>query len=220
MCYYDLGRNMGDVMRISKEQKEKNRIAILDTAAKLFTKDGYEKTTTRDICSHCGLSKGTLFNYFDSKESLAMTLVAEALERSHEIYRQNLKNVDTLYEELFLLIASELRALKPYRSFLGPVLASSLSIFSKNTNNILGRQIKAKHEGMVGAALHRHGYAAINEAYTIIIYWSLYLGVLAYWSNDASENQSETLALLDYSVKVFVNTISGNIALPEIASNG
>jgi hypothetical protein len=36
------------------------------------------------------------------------------------------------------------------------------------------------------------------------LYWTLYLGVLAYWATDVSPQQEDTLALLDQSLKLFV----------------
>jgi hypothetical protein len=35
------------------------------------------------------------------------------------------------------------------------------------------------------------------------VYWSLYTGVLAFWSADTSPRQEDTLALLDQSLNMF-----------------
>jgi len=42
------------------------------------------------------------------------------------------------------------------------------------------------------------------------MYWSLYLGILAFWSNDETSNQEETTSLIDYSIRMFVQVISGD----------
>jgi len=39
------------------------------------------------------------------------------------------------------------------------------------------------------------------------LYWTLYLGVIAYWAADDSPNQEDTLALLDQSTKLFAGLI-------------
>jgi hypothetical protein len=39
------------------------------------------------------------------------------------------------------------------------------------------------------------------------LYWTLYLGVFAYWAADESANQEDTLALLDQSLKLFVASL-------------
>jgi hypothetical protein len=41
------------------------------------------------------------------------------------------------------------------------------------------------------------------------LYWTLYLGVLAYWATDVSPKQEDTMALLDQSLKLFVASLGG-----------
>ena len=43
---------------------------ILSVSEKLFLEKGYEKTTTQEIVNATGLSKGTLFHHFKSKEDI------------------------------------------------------------------------------------------------------------------------------------------------------
>lgn len=198
-------------MRITKEAKENNRKQILQVAEKLFSKKGYEKTTTRDISLACGMAKGTLFNYFKSKETLAMTLVAQAMETGRKKYARRKSGEESFAEELFLLIASELRALKPFRNYIGPVLESGMSVFSKKSPCEPGNTTREAHLKTVEKILASHGYSAPGNSIAITLYWSLYLGILAHWSKDTSSNQSETLTLVDYSMLMFSNTISGNI---------
>lgn len=198
-------------MRITQQAKEKNREKILEVAAALFNEQGYEKTTTRDISKACGMAKGTLFNYFPSKETLAMTLVAEAMEAGRIFYLKRKGGDESLIEELFLFVASELRNLKPFRTYIGPVLESSMSVFSKHATCPAGEQARLSHLETIGAILTNHDYQLDHDSIAVTLYWSLYLGVLAHWSKDTSTNQQATLALLDYSIKVFVTTISGEI---------
>lgn len=206
-------------MRITREAKENNRKNILETAEKLFAVRGYEQTTTRDISEACNMAKGTLFNYFTSKEDLAMTLVARAMESGRQTYLRRKSGDESLVEELFLLVASELRALKPYRPYIGPVLESGMSIFAKKSTCPAGDQARQAHLQTVEAALAGQGFSAIRNSTAATLYWSLYLGILAYWSGDQSENQVETLTLVDYTMQVFVNTIAGNISAQGVACN-
>jgi AcrR family transcriptional regulator len=200
-------------MRITKEAKENNRKNILVVAQKLFAEKGYEQTTTRDISLACDMAKGTLFNYFKSKETLAMTMVAEAMESGRAMYERRRSEEESFVEELFLLIASELRALKPFRSYIGPVLESGMSVFSKKSPCEAGTNARKSHLKTVANILASHGYSTPDNSIAVTLYWSLYLGILAHWSRDTSHNQAETLTLIDYSMQVFTNTVSGNIEL-------
>lgn len=199
-------------MRITKEAKENNRRNILATAQQLFTQNGYEQTTTRDISAACGMAKGTLFNYFKSKETLAMTMVANAMGEGQALYEKRRSGEEGFAEDLFLFIASELRTLKPFRSYIGPVLESGMSVFSKKSPCEAGTNARKKHLQQIANILETHGYTTPDDSIAVTLYWSLYLGILAHWSRDTSLNQAETLTLVDYSMQVFTNTVSGNFA--------
>src|SRR3954467_7375545 len=54
------------------ENKERTKERILKAALELFRKQGLEKTTTREISKKAGIAEGTLFNYFKTKEDLAL----------------------------------------------------------------------------------------------------------------------------------------------------
>lgn len=53
---------------IKKPAKEK----LLDAAFSLIRTKGYTSTTVDDLCKAAGVTKGTFFHYFDSKEALAV----------------------------------------------------------------------------------------------------------------------------------------------------
>ena len=66
------------------EQFEKIRVTkmslILDTALKVFAKEGYHSATISKISSEAGISKGLMYNYFKSKEELLNILLSELLD--------------------------------------------------------------------------------------------------------------------------------------------
>ena len=60
--------------RITKEYHERKN-ELLDTAQELFFTQGYEQTTVETIIQKVGVSKGTFYYYFKSKEDLLDKLV-------------------------------------------------------------------------------------------------------------------------------------------------
>ncbi len=199
-------------MRITQQAKEENRKKILEKAATLFSELGFEKTTTRDLSSAMGMAKGTLFNYFPTKETLAMTLVADAMEIGRDTYINRKTGDEDLTEDMFLFVASELRALKSFRSYIGPVLESCMSVFSKTTTCQAGVRARNDHLQMVSEILATHDYELVPDSITVTMYWSIYLGILAHWSTDTSAHQQETLTLLDYSMRIFTLMLSGDMS--------
>ena len=196
-------------MRISEQAKQENRARILEKAAEIFTGKGFEDTTTRDIAMASGLATGTLFNYFPSKETLAMTMVAEAFGQGREDFQRRRSGKEDLAEELFLFVASGLRRLRPLRPFLGPVLERSLSPFPRKNVCREGDAARQGHLNAVQEIIARHGFDEAPDYVAMTVYWSLYLGILAFWTNDPSPNQEATQSLIDYSIRMFVQVISG-----------
>jgi AcrR family transcriptional regulator len=58
---------------------------ILDTAARLFAEAGYEGTTTNAIADAAGISIGSLYQYFSSKETVLHALAARYLEDMQQL---------------------------------------------------------------------------------------------------------------------------------------
>jgi len=58
-----------------RQQKARQNLgAILDATFSLSNEIGFAKMSMRDLHRACGLSLGALYNYFDSKEALAMSI--------------------------------------------------------------------------------------------------------------------------------------------------
>lgn len=199
-------------MRITQQAKQECRARILEKAADLFARCGFDQTTTRDIALASGVAAGTMFNYFPSKETMAMTMVNDALARGRDEFERLRDGSGTLAEELYLFIGSGLRMLRPLRPFLGPVLERSLSPFPRRSVCPEGETARVQHLECVQQILARHGFSATPDFVATTIYWSLYLGILAYWTGDDSEHQEASQGLIDYSVRTFVQMISGAAA--------
>jgi AcrR family transcriptional regulator len=53
---------------------------ILKTAKKLFSKNGFTKTSMDDIADEAKIGKGTIYHYYDSKEKLCIEVTEKEVE--------------------------------------------------------------------------------------------------------------------------------------------
>jgi AcrR family transcriptional regulator len=60
--------------KISDIQRESRRQQILDAARRCFSRDGFHNTTTADIVRESGVSQGTLYLYFATKDDIILAL--------------------------------------------------------------------------------------------------------------------------------------------------
>lgn len=67
--------------RTQAERRETTRRLILDTARKLFAKDGFQATSLDAIASNCGVTKGAFYHHFDGKEELFEAVFVEEQQR-------------------------------------------------------------------------------------------------------------------------------------------
>lgn len=68
--------------RTSKQNegiREEKTALIMDTALLHFANEGYYATTINHIAKHAGISKGLMYNYFDSKEELLKAIIHKSV---------------------------------------------------------------------------------------------------------------------------------------------
>ena len=194
-------------MRITQEAKLATGQRILETAARLFATSGWDQTTTREIAAAAGIATGTLFNYFPCKEAIAATLISDALAKTDENFATRPADDATLEEDLFELVWSGLKELREYRGFLAPAAETVFSPLARSSSDRAGDVIRVRHLEAVDRIVSAHTGDRPLRAVSLQLYWTLYLGVFAYWAADASPNQEDTLALLDQSLKLFIASL-------------
>jgi AcrR family transcriptional regulator len=194
-------------MRITAEAKIATGQRIVEAAARLFSTAGWEHTTTREIAAAAGIATGTLFNYFQCKEAIAAKLISDALDEAREEFEGQSRDQESLEEELFSLIWTGLKRLRGYRNFAAAAGETIFSPLAQYAPERTGDGIRVSHLELVERIVTKHGIAGPLPAVTLQLYWTLYLGVFAWWAADASPNQEDTLALLDQSLKLFIASL-------------
>ena len=197
-------------MRITAKAKAETRVRILEAADNLFKINGFSQTTTRDIARATGLATGTLFNYFATKEELALTLVGARLREAGAEFQKRRSGGESLEELLFAQVASALRHLGGQRGYAEPVLRATAGGESEG--------IRAGHVEAVAQLIE--AYDGPPSALDLHLYWTLFLGVLNFWASDGSPHQEDTLALLDQSMKLFVESLAGRQERSLEVNNG
>ena len=207
-------------MRITAAAKEATRTRIMDAGKRSFAERPFDDVTTRELATLAGVAAGTLFNYFPSKEALATELLDQALAEALEVAPEPRDRGDeTLAEDLFGLTLSAVHAFSPLRRAVGPVLAASLGPYTDGApasgdqvgaSGRLRRRVLAAVSEVVAA--HRVPFG--DDPLTAHLFWSLFLGVLAFWVADRSPEQEDTLVLVDRAMQMFVST------LPEAPGDG
>jgi len=120
--------NLMSATRKSKQEvvSEFRTRGILDAARKVFAKKGYAHATMDEIATVTGLSKGTLYLYFESKQDVYLKALrsgsAEMLKRT----KIEMQNADGIRAKIRALIATSVKCADENRDF-NRIYAAELS---------------------------------------------------------------------------------------------
>lgn len=90
------------------------RRQILEGARRMFLSHGFEGTSMQDVARAAGVSKGTLYVYFDSKEAMFAALVQQECSVLQDSVRRLARGSGTVHDELLAIARSILaRLLQP-----------------------------------------------------------------------------------------------------------
>ena len=64
------------VAKLTQDRAHRTRHSLVEAASALWSERGYDAVAVSDICERAGVSKGTFFYYFPTKEHLLVELVA------------------------------------------------------------------------------------------------------------------------------------------------
>jgi TetR/AcrR family transcriptional regulator len=82
--------------KIAPEKRER----FLREAARLFAERGFVQTDMAELASRAGVAKGSVYDYFDSKEDLYLHVCSDGLERSRKAVYQGIDPSWDLYRQL------------------------------------------------------------------------------------------------------------------------
>lgn len=114
---------------------EKKQQEILDAATVLFSAAGIKKTSVNLISSNCGISKKTLYQFFENKEAIVSEIVKNTLLKiRHYIKQTALKPVEAPLELIgfFYFINTSL-------SVFTPIFINDITKFYPGINTLIIR---------------------------------------------------------------------------------
>lgn len=95
---------------VSDEYKEKKRKEILESAFEAFGEKGFQVSTIDDIVSLSGMSKGAIYNYFESKEEIYIQLMNMRTDQDFAKIDKQFADMKTATEKLTYLFSVYTRA--------------------------------------------------------------------------------------------------------------
>jgi AcrR family transcriptional regulator len=108
------------------------RIQIINAAEDVFTKKGFAEARMDDIAEETGLSKGTLYNHFKSKDDLIIAILDRIFQREFKSFEQADFSSQSATETVTLFADSIARDIKLMLRLM-PVAYEFLALAFRNT---------------------------------------------------------------------------------------
>jgi AcrR family transcriptional regulator len=213
---------------LTEKQKAVRANKIAEVAWHLFETRPFTKITMAEIATTAGVSKGTLFNYFDCKESLFMTLLLTGYQQYFEGVIQLIKAQDSLSLADFAnLLLSQTKVLIETRPTLvrlnalrGPVLEQGANMEQTVSYR---EKLYAKNQELGNAVIERIPSLTVKEVSQLMLVQSAIIsGLMNMSSLNAFNHHPLTqvsfdnfqINLVDDAVNVLSNYLTGRY--PEI----
>jgi AcrR family transcriptional regulator len=189
---------------------EQTRAAIFEAALELFRAHGYDATTMRAIARRAGVSLGSSYHYFPSKEHL----VLEFYRHLHALHREACAPVLVREKALVSRLRGVIRAIvmtcEPFHEVAGSIFGtvadprSPLNPFAQDSaqlrDDVIGfyREVVAGSDARVPADL---------AAELPRLLWLYQMGILYFWIMDSSPGRLQTLEVIDETAELIVQLI-------------
>lgn len=195
-----------DGRRAAKKAATEER--IVRAALELFERNGYQETTTKAIARRAKVAEGTVFNYFRTKDDIALHFLEQEVDHAIETVRKSrrLRNAP-LEEKLFALVQSQMEYLAPYERFIGEAFVQALRPASMLTTGARSWALRRRYLEFVGELIDEALPGRRPSALSWLApqaFWVFYIALLLYWLSDVSPGKESTLAFLDRSLRMGV----------------
>jgi len=81
-------------------KKQKKREKIIDAAAKLFSHKSYHEVMMEDVANLISVAKGTVYNYFASKEELYFSIMQMRMEKLISSLKEKIESEESSLDSL------------------------------------------------------------------------------------------------------------------------
>ncbi|MFW6020170.1 MAG: TetR/AcrR family transcriptional regulator [Bacteroidales bacterium] len=147
--------------------RDNRKEAIVDAALELFATEGYHSASIAKIAKKVNISKGLVYNYFNSKEELLIKVVENATTDVYKYFDLNNDGVlqNTEMEEFingtFQMLKEKIQFWRLYLSF----------AFNPQIFEIISRNIPAKSEKIVEMLVDYFRRQGVNDPMGETIYF-------------------------------------------------
>ena len=180
------------------DSSEIRRNQILDAATKVFVRQGFQHARMDDIVEESGLSKGTLYWYFKSKEDIINAILRRLFTGDLENLESLVQAEGTASERLVRLTNDRVIGMKRMSSLV-PIIFDfyAVAVHQQWVQQFIGEYFKHFRtllEDLIQQGIDTGEFRPVNTTKAAISLASLYEGLTLHWLMDPQTVQWEILS--------------------------
>jgi len=199
---------------LRQRKKLETRARIIEVAVRMFGQRGMTAPTVEEIAAAAEVGKGTIYNYFATKEEIVVAFMVEVEKRVQAKVADFATRRGPLASILADFIRYQLELKEPYRDFVRVFMAqvytrgSELMPHFEEMQKAIDPPLAEFFESLIRRGLMRN---AVQIPSLIEIFKLLHMGIVTVWIND-SPPYDGTMRLLEEEMRLFSRGLaaSGN----------
>lgn len=112
----------------SRTRLEQRESDIIEAATRLFADEGFHGTSTRKIAAAAGVSEGTLFHYFSTKNVLLLAILDHFYNHLCDSAQEGIQDIMGTRDRLLFLARNHLRSLMENQALMMRLIQVYLSV--------------------------------------------------------------------------------------------
>ena len=180
------------------DNNEIRKNQILDAATTVFVRQGFQHARMDDIVEESGLSKGTLYWYFKSKEDIINAILRRLFTGDLENLESLVQAEGTASERLLQLTNNRVNGMKQMSSLV-PIIFEfyAVAVHQQWVQQFIGEYFKHFRtllEELIQQGIDTGEFRPVNATKAAISLASLYEGLTLHWLMDPQTVQWEILS--------------------------
>lgn len=189
---------------LKTQKSQETRALVMKKALAIFLAKGFEKATLRELSKATGMSLGSFYYYFPSKESIVLAFYEENFTHFADVAQGSILASPKFEKRFEAFVKARIDTMEPEREIFLQLARSAtdpksaLSPFAPETAHVRDSTIAVVHELLQGSDLKAPKALA---PYLPTLLWLAMMGVVLFWTFDESPGRSRTYKLIPMLAK-------------------
>lgn len=200
-------------------KKEIKRKLILDAAADLFSRKSYHEVMMEDVAKMTNVAKGTVYNYFSSKEELYFSIMSLRMENLINSLDEKIQKEHNSIDCLRSFVLHVYMFMMKYQNFFLMYKKESLNSENNYCDQLrtLEEQLKSQLNGIIRSGINDGLFRDVNEEFTAnsilgSIYGTVERDIISQLNENQKKNSRERL--FEFVLHALYSGFKNNHVLP------